>query len=143
MTLSSTFGTMRFSQAPQGDPSVSFSCSRLQHSLEKETCFFFALCFLPPFAFIIMTQDALRPLFEARHFGSSHQTLATGELRIFGHHTWCTDGAAIENDGSFQGLYEQCTGIGAPEFDLSSWWSTALILLDAADLYQVFCFRFQ
>jgi hypothetical protein len=51
-------------------------------------------------------------------------------------------------DGSFQSLYEQQfgppvfqrTGIGAPEFDSSSW-STSLILSDVADLYKSFCFR--
>jgi hypothetical protein len=95
-----------------------------------------------------MTQAALCPLFEARRFGLSCREPAMGELGIFGHRAWCDNGAAIENNGSFQGLYEQQfgapvfhrTGIGAPEFDSSSW-STASILLDVADLYKVFCFR--
>ena len=49
-----------------------------------------------------MTQAALRPLFEARHFGSSRREPATGELGLFGQRAWCANGAAIETDGSFQ-----------------------------------------
>ena len=54
----------------------------------------------------------------------------------------------IQTDGSFQSLYEQQfgvpvfqhTGIGAPEFDSSSW-STSSILSDVAERpLQVFLF---
>jgi hypothetical protein len=64
---------------------------------------------------------------------------------LFGHRAWCTDGTAIQTDGSFQSLYKQQfgvpvfqrTGIGAPEFDSSSW-STASILSEAAEVYKAF-----
>jgi hypothetical protein len=87
------------------------------------------LLFCFPFAFIIMTQAALRPLFEVRRFGSSHREPATSEVGIFGQRAWCANGTIIENDSSFKGLYEQqfgvpvfqCTNIGTPEFDSSSW----------------------
>jgi hypothetical protein len=56
-------------------------------------------------------------------------------------------GTATENDGSFNGLYEQqfgapvfqCTDVGTPEFDSSSW-STTSILSDVAAVYTASCF---
>jgi hypothetical protein len=95
-----------------------------------------------------MTQAASCPLFDARRFGSARRGPALGDLALFDHRAWCADGAAIQTDGSFQSLYEQQfgapvfqrTGIGAPEFDSSSW-NTPSILSDVADLYKSFCFR--
>jgi hypothetical protein len=94
-----------------------------------------------------MTQAALRHLFEARRFGSSRREPATGELGFFGDGAWCSNGATIESDGSFQELYEkqfgapvfQRTGIGAPEFASASW-DTPSILSAVADVYKAFCF---
>jgi hypothetical protein len=94
-----------------------------------------------------MTQAALRHLFEAHRFGSSRREPATGELGLFGDGAWCSNGATIESDGSFQELYEkqfgapvfQRTGIGAPEFASASW-DTPSILSAVADVYKAFCF---
>jgi hypothetical protein len=51
------------------------------------------------------------------------------DLVLFDHRAWCTDGTMTQTDGSFQSLYEQQfgvpafqhTGIGALEFESSSW----------------------
>jgi hypothetical protein len=77
----------------------------------------------------------------------SRREPATRELGFFGDGAWCSNGATIESDGSFQELYEkqfgapvfQCTGIGAPEFASASW-DMPSILSAVADVYKAFCF---
>ena len=95
-----------------------------------------------------MSQAALRPLFDARHFGAARRGPVLGDLGILDENAWCAEGAAIEMDGSFQELYEKQfgapvfhrTGFCAPDFASACSWDTPSILSEVADVDKAFCF---